>query len=406
MPNLDWTHTPPDYDGSCVTGIVPPLVTGRAGRLVPQDVCDAPAVVVLVVDGLGWRQLERHRSVAPVLAGADGAAVRPITTVAPSTTSAALTSITTGATPGEHGVVGHTVPTEAGLLNTLRWTVPPQAGTGGAGDTDARSLVAPERLQPVEPFLGSRAVVVNRAKYAGSGFTAAHLRGARFVPWTSHRRLVDTALERVRRGDRLVFAYYDTLDRTAHRYGLGRRYRAVLAAVDAQVARLRAELPAGVVLMVTADHGMVEVREPRIELAGPLRGLATHSSGEARFRWLHAAPGRAGELLAAVRRHDDVADVMTRAEVVAAGWLGPHLTSAAAARLGDVALVARAPVVFGAVAPARPPARPSARPPAGGARARPPAGGARARPPLIGHHGALTAEEMLVPLSVMRGARR
>ena len=51
---------------------------------------------LLVIDGLGWHQLQARAHLAPTLTGLTG---RSITTVAPSTTSAALTSITTGFLP-------------------------------------------------------------------------------------------------------------------------------------------------------------------------------------------------------------------------------------------------------------------------------------------------------------------
>ena len=66
-------------------------------------------------------------------------------------------------------------------------------------------------------------------------------------------------------------------------------------------------------------------------------------SGEGRFRWLHARPGRGLAVLeaAAARRTATGAWVVSRDEVVDAGWFGPEVSGEASARLGDVALVAR-----------------------------------------------------------------
>lgn len=370
-------------------------------------------MVLLVIDGLGWHQLKRHATHAPRLAGLKHSSVQalrtttrpaplpvPLTTVAPSTTSAALPSITTGAAPGEHGLVGHTFSVSEGLLNVLRWTV--------AGAGDARTMIVPEQIQPVEPFGGGRACVITRSKFAGSGFTQAHLRGADFVGYTSHRQIVPLVRDRVEVGDKFVYAYYDALDSVAHLYGLGQRYLRALAGIDALVGRLIDALPADVALLVTADHGVLNVAEPPICLDGTdwesaaVGEHAAYSSGEPRFRWLHAKPGRAQDLLAAARllvtRLPSVgatvsatsntgdtpsAEVLSQHEVISAGWLGAYLTPAARTRLGDVALVARDPVVFGSVQP-----------------------GTTGRRRLIGHHGALSSEEMLVPLAVFWGRCR
>ena len=68
--------------------------------------------------GLGAASGARPR-LAPTLTSMAGG---PITTVAPSTTSTALTSLTTGLPPGEHGVVGYRIAVHGEVLNVLRWS--------------------------------------------------------------------------------------------------------------------------------------------------------------------------------------------------------------------------------------------------------------------------------------------
>src|ERR671914_2394781 len=106
----------PDYGGPCVAGLVPALLgpPDDAPDWLPPSVLDARQVVMLVLDGLGWEQLQERRDLAPTLASMAG---RPITTVAPSTTSTALTSITTGLTPGEHCIVGYRIAVHGEGLN-------------------------------------------------------------------------------------------------------------------------------------------------------------------------------------------------------------------------------------------------------------------------------------------------
>ena len=67
----------------------------------PEPVRNAPQVVLLVVDGLGWLQLQERRHLAPRLAGMVGG---PITSVVPSTTATALTSLTVGVAPPSTGL--------------------------------------------------------------------------------------------------------------------------------------------------------------------------------------------------------------------------------------------------------------------------------------------------------------
>ncbi|MDZ7734066.1 MAG: alkaline phosphatase family protein [Acidimicrobiia bacterium] len=108
----------------------------------PDPSRDADQVVLLVVDGLGWDQLQDRLDRLPHLGAMAGS---PISTVVPSTTATAMTSLTTGLPPGEHGVIGYRIHVEDEVLNVLRWSTP-------AGD--ARKSVPPHELQPVTSFRG------------------------------------------------------------------------------------------------------------------------------------------------------------------------------------------------------------------------------------------------------------
>ena len=168
--------TLPQYNGANVRGIVPTLLApgmARHGASVPSwfppIVATARQVVLLVLDGLGWEQLSERTAIAPTLSSMQGG---PITTVAPSTTSTALTSITTGLAPGEHGLVGYRMELAGEIINVLRWH-------GDRGDL--RRKFAPSETQPFEPFMGQRVAVVSKAELEATAFTEAHLRGSEQV---------------------------------------------------------------------------------------------------------------------------------------------------------------------------------------------------------------------------------
>ena len=359
----------PAYHDACVTALVPALLEGSAAPTwLPAKVLQARQILLLVLDGLGWLQLRDRTEVAPTLTDMAGG---PITTVAPSTTAAALTSISTGLPPGEHGMVGYRIavggssgPPHGEILNALRWST---------GNGDARRRHDPRLFQPCEMFGSQRPPVVTRAQFADSGFTAAHLSDTRLFGYADRVGLVDQVLGAFAREEPFVYAYWDDIDRTAHEFGLAERYNDELAACDAMVAELLHRLPAGTAVVVTADHGQVHVGERLIHLPAEVTGLVDGQSGEARFRWLHSRPGAASDLLAAAHQaFDHVGWVRSVDEVVSAGWLGDRVTSTARGRLGDVAVVARDPVAF--VDPAE-----------------------ASSIELIGRHGSLTADEMLVP---------
>jgi predicted AlkP superfamily pyrophosphatase or phosphodiesterase len=311
--------------------------------------------------------MANRTALTPVLAGLQGG---PVTTVAPSTTATALTSITTGLPPGQHGTVGYRMAVDGEVLNVLRWNT-------AAGD--ARQSIPPTKIQPLPAFGGQRPPAVTRAEFATSGFTAAHLDGTRFTGYRTLGTLVAEVVRLARAGEPLVYAYYEGLDKVSHEYGLGAPYDEELRWIDHLVSALLESLPAGTVLLVTADHGQVEVGDHVLELPGDVLTHVAMQSGEGRFRWLHARPGHAALLVdAATTCHGDDAWVVTRDQVIEEGWFGPRVSAEASSRLGDVALVARTDVAFNEPADTGP-------------------------YDLIGRHGSATSAELWVPLLVGRG---
>ena len=367
----------PDYGGRCVSSLVPALMRGgsdEAPAWLPEPARDAAQVVLLVLDGLGWEQLASRSHVAPVLSAGSGGA---ITTVAPSTTAAALTSIATGLCPGAHGVVGYRmrVPGYAaaggyGVMNVLRWQV---------DGRDVRSELKPEEIQPAPTFMGRAVPVVTRADFATTGFTAAHLGGARIVGWRVPTTMLVEVARLLSAGEPFVYAYYDGIDKVAHEHGLSEHYEAELAYVDYLIGELVDLLPAGAVLVVVSDHGQLEVSSSPLVLDREVMRSVELISGEGRFRWLHVHPGAEDDVLAAARElYGGQAWVMSCEEVEQSGMFGGRLSGAHRDRVGDVALVARDDVSF--MDPAD-----------------------TGESLLVGRHGSLTPAEMRVPLLAFAG---
>jgi hypothetical protein len=359
------TPVPPQLDGASVAGLVPALVGGRPAPWLPEPVRAAKCVVLLVLDGLGANEVAARPTVMRELTAMEG---RPITTVVPSTTSTALTSIATGLAPAQHGILGFRMLVDGEVLNVLRW------------QSAAKRAPDPFTVQRHDAFLGRAVPVVTRLEFRDTGFSDAHLRGSTFIGWKTVATLIEHCRQLALAGEKFVYAYYPGVDEVAHAYGLrGSFYARELATADALVGAMLDALPADTALLVTADHGQVHLEpESWIEI-DELHPLIAKQAGDGRFRYLYAQPGRARELLdAAHARLDDVAWVLSRKELLDSGWLGTGATGTIPGRLGDVVLAARAPVAF--VDPALPRER-----------------------SLRSAHGSLTADEMWVPLRAARG---
>ncbi len=286
-----------------------------------------PRVVVVLVDGLGDMLLADRPSYAPFLTGLRAEGGRALRSGFPSTTATSMGSFGTGLASGEHGMVGYQVrdPDTGLLLNELSWENGPD----------------PREWQPRPPVFeqvaadGVDVVLIGPSFFGGSGLTEAALRGARFVGASSLDRRVDAAATAVRSSPRsLVYLYWGDVDKTGHGRGCGSwDWCDELAAVDLALRTLAARLPSDTLMVVTADHGMVDVpMDARIDLVDAdtdpvarelARGVEL-TGGEPRAPMLYCEPGEAPAVAARWRAVlGDDAEVLTRDEAVAAGWFGP-----------------------------------------------------------------------------------
>lgn len=290
---------------------------------------EAPRYVVMVIDGLGSSLLAEHAASAPFLSSLAG--IDDIVCGVPSTTATSLTSLGTGLRAGEHGMVGYTsrVPSTGERLNSLLWDQP----------------VVPQEWQPHRTVLeliqdaGVAAASVNDAKFAESGLTLCSQRGVPFHGVKSTWERLDVAVEVVEAAPRgVVYAYESRLDHTGHAKGCtSEEWREMLATVDADIADLRSALPADTVLLVTADHGMVDLPlEDRFDLDvhPSLREDVVLVAGEARFRHVYTRSG--AENVVADRWRAIVGDrAVVGTQDGLDDWFGP-IAPEVRGRIGDV----------------------------------------------------------------------
>jgi hypothetical protein len=331
-------------------------------------------VVVLLVDGLGYHLLPLAEPYAPTLTElAQGRGARSLTAAFPSTTPTSLTTLGTGAAPGQHGVLGFflNIPGTTRVLNHIHWDNDPD----------------PMRWQPLATQFdrarkaGVEAHAVGKPEFEGTGLTTAAFRGAAYVGAADTEALADRITELVRRSPRptVIYAYHPDVDKFGHIFGVDSpHWRAAVADVDRLATMLLERMPHDSALVVTADHGQVNIPpEHRFDLDTDPRlraGLGV-VAGESRVRYLHTVPGARDDVVAAWRDVlGEAAWVVTREEAIAAGWFG-EVSEDHLARIGDVVAACSADYAILAT---------------------------KTDPPLVplqvAFHGSGTAAEMLIPL--------
>lgn len=362
-----------------LTGTLPLLSRSIDGSAGPTDLPAARAAIVILIDGLGASALAEVPGHARFLAAHTGKRDIAITTF-PTTTATALTSLLTATDAGAHGVIGYSthVPgsPSGSVVNQLN---------GWSGDQGGS--LDPETWQRCAPWSAAHDLtVVTKPEYAASGFTRATSAGAEIVTGDSIRERLDRAAERAESGA-VIYVYVPELDQAGHRNGWrSDRWLAVLEQIDAELRAFAGRLPADVGVVVTADHGMVDVPHERQVLFGDgslTDGVST-VAGEPRLLQLYTERGAAERVRDAWQRSEGArAWVMTRDDAIATGLFG--LTDPdVAPRIGDVLVAARAEVAYydERVADTSPRG-------------------------MIGQHGSLTSAERIVPfLRVGAFARR
>jgi predicted AlkP superfamily pyrophosphatase or phosphodiesterase len=300
--------------------------------------------LLFLIDGFGADVIGRYGEFAPTLSSLT--TFQKIQTSFPSTTSTSLATLTTGAMPGAHGMMGYTVrvPRSSGrVLNSLKW--------------DER--VDPEIWQPV-PTLFQRATAagisvthVAAKRYEETGFTRAVFRGAHYRGANITSDLIGETVAALQKSPSFVYLYVNDLDAAGHSDGVGsEKWLAALSNIDAMVAQLREKLPRGVRIWVTADHGMINVEEKIVMgLENNLLDDIATVAGEPRMRHLYLAQDsdlapRADVIARWQENLGDKVKMFTRESAIAAGLFGSQVSLDAAERIGDVIAIAQGNLVL------------------------------------------------------------
>lgn len=399
----------PLYDSYCFSNIpnlVFDLLTGQKTSAMPLDVLgDLPQscdnVILLYVDAFGWRFFERYAEKYPFLKRIiEQGVVSKITSQFPSTTAAHMGTVHTGTPVGEHGIYEwfYYEPLLDRMISPLIFSY--------AGDEESGTLKLPPRVKlhhlfgqmPIYTRLkhaGVNSYVFQSAEFTPSPFSYAVFSDAKVIPFKSFSQgLVDLASAVTKASGKSYFYYYfETIDTLGHRFGVNsKQFDAEVDTFFTALERLlQPELTPNTLLLITADHGQVEVSPKTTvylnQAAPTLRNFIRRNdeggllvpAGSARDIFLHIEPqflDEAFALLTDLPQLQGKAEVYRTADLIAQGYFGgasEHFLN----RIADLVVL----------------------PYAGESVWWYQAG--RFEQPFWGHHGGLTPQELHIPLLAM-----
>jgi hypothetical protein len=393
----------PHYEGQSILNIpgsiagwlgatpfgAPPLLDSIRAQLAPNW----QRVIFLLVDALAFHRLQAWLAeprFAALASLRQNGVLAPLTSISPSTTCAALTSFWTGVPAAQHGTVGYELwLREYGLVANMILHAPfsfeRQTGSLQFAGFDAANALGLPTLGSHLAAAGVNAYAFQHFSILNSGlsnmFFAGVQRHGYLTPvdlWTSLREHVEAhSAERA-----FYWAYWGDVDTFSHKFGPDHpRIQAEFAGFvsDLEQNFLLPLSPAArqnTLFVLAADHGQVHTeKDPHYDLRnhpGLLRRLHMQPTGENRLAFLYVRPGQ----IEAVREYIERTwpgqfVVLESAYAAEQGLMGggphsPHLPD----RMGDLTVIARGPAYWW--------------------------WGAKENP-LLGRHGGLMEQEMVVP---------
>jgi hypothetical protein len=259
-------------------------------------------VVLLLIDGFGWHQwLQYAEHYDFFYRVTERGVVAPITTVFPSTTAAALTTMHSGLTPQEHGLPEWWVYFDE--LDTIAASLPFTPMGAHGRDRLLEAGVKPSILfrgKTLYQMLANARVpsfTMIRDAYAYSAYSSVVHKGSVTVPFINSSDLLVNLRQKILEvsGPAYFFVYWDVVDAIAHNYGPHtEQYHAELAGFSYLLQReLIEKIPrhaaANILLMVTADHGHINVMPRQTlylnRLAGLVQSLQVSQAGHRILPW-------------------------------------------------------------------------------------------------------------------------
>lgn len=339
-------------------------------------------VILFVIDGLGYDYIRSQ--------GKDTFFAqhmrRSVTTVFPSTTAAAVTTFATGLAPQQHALVGwHLYLRELGAAGLILPFVPRYRGQGFvAAGIDPQAIYGLEGLDrkiSVPAYLVSDRKLIREVGYNSTVFS--HSKKLGYETLAGFFLQVARAV-RHSESRKYIHAYWPWFDTYAHFHGVGsvqvkKHFRQLEAGFQALFRMLHGT---DTTFIITADHGLLDVPVKNIMRVSkhPLlrQYLSVPLTGDARIPYCYVRSSRLAEFRAYYKKHlASVWRLHAGEELINKNYYGLFKAHAKLFdRVGDFVLLTEKPYAFKEFVLGE------------------------KEHTMVGHHGGLTPQEMLVPLVV------
>lgn len=331
----------PDYDTFNVRNIKSLVgkifrVNSLASTAMPNDVVDdfsgVKKVLLVVMDGFGYNRLlthvKQHDGVFSELI-AKGV-LKPLTSPFPATTSTSLTSIFTGLTPAEHGIIGYLMFSQA--YGCVFVTLDMNPVYGHSSEVEIAKDLS-RRIKPWMPTLqmqGINASIITRSSIVGSGLSRVTYADQTVTPYILEPEMFIKARKTLEQpGPVFVVLYFSGVDTLEHRYGpYSEEVTSMVQMFEFLLKTFFTKLSDATkketLLILTADHGVCETQKTIYLKDSPeiASRLQLPPVGDSRATFLFAKQAEKENLKNALEKRLDGFKLLPSDELIRRGAFG------------------------------------------------------------------------------------
>jgi hypothetical protein len=279
---------------------VPDLDTAPAVKQLLELIAPAQHLIFVLLDGMGMNLLRR----LPTESFMARSLRREIRAVCPSTTACALTTVATAAYPNQHGATGWFIYLADRQPRPITIATLPFVERFSGESLASRGIKVEDvlSLPPILPRMKCQQTLVLTPPYiAHTPYNVWSRGGTPGVGYTSIPNAVDQIVERITSAgnDKTTYThwYMPDIDSICHHKGVEHPdVIPLVMGIDAELGRLAERLAGRARIIVSADHGLIDVpRENQVLLRDGdpmLDWLAVPPTGDARMPIFHVREGR------------------------------------------------------------------------------------------------------------------
>ncbi|KKC44637.1 MULTISPECIES: alkaline phosphatase family protein [Acinetobacter] len=301
--------------------------------------------VLCLIDGLAYQSFLEHKTSTSFLSTCNK--VSSLRSGFPSTTASCLTSLATGLDAIEHGIVGAAFQHNERYFSSLRWCYLT------SNESKHKENIIPSITIPYgiwdclkEHNINVNAIIpidISTSVFTSKVFSAAKIYG--YKDFSEVTSIVEEVVKREERS--FTYIYFGNLDLIGHIFGVdSQKWKDEYLYLDSCIKKIHRSLIEKSTLLVTADHGMVNMNKNNMIDFNAIPALTEQTNlicGDIRARHIYLKPAfRDNILIDNWNEHlGNNFLILKKEEAIKTGLFGVNRNEENEGRIGDLIVISK-----------------------------------------------------------------